>query len=64
MTRLLSYLDPLHPFLANISNVQSLGQDWGIKRSDDVTNQVTASLEKLKAQFGTGIPLKFSGEQL
>jgi hypothetical protein len=27
MTRLLSYLDPLHPFLANISNVQSLGQD-------------------------------------
>jgi hypothetical protein len=58
MTQLLSYLDPLHPLLANISNIQSLGQDQGIKWLDDVTNQVTASSEvESPIRYGLGLQL-------
>jgi hypothetical protein len=58
MMQLLSYLDPMHPLLANVTTVQSFGRNRGIKH-DLLRSEKFA--EKLTSLFG---PLKQDGGEL
>jgi hypothetical protein len=52
MATLLSYLDPMHPLLANVTAVKSLGRNRGIKWSDDLIKSSEALTDELMARFG------------
>ncbi|KIM80082.1 hypothetical protein PILCRDRAFT_543941 [Piloderma croceum F 1598] len=54
MTQLLSYLDPMHPLLANVITVQSLGRNRGIKHQDDMMRSSEEFTQKLTFLFGPG----------
>jgi hypothetical protein len=58
MTQLLSYLDPMHPLLANVTNVQSFGRNRGIKQNDDMMCSVQKLSQKLTSLLG---PLEQDG---
>jgi hypothetical protein len=64
MAHLLCYLDPIHPLLANVSSVQSLGRDRGIKRSEELRSSAMAALDKLNALLGGKITSKSEEEKL
>ena len=52
MGQFLSYLDPMHPLLASVSNVKSLGRNRGLKKSDERLGNVMAAFHELAARFG------------
>lgn len=52
MARLLSYLDPTHPMLPEVTRVQSLGRNRGVKSTNNLLESAEAFVERLKARFG------------
>ena len=59
---LLSYLDPMHPLLAKVSSVKSLGRNRGMQRADDMMANAMVAMEKLRARFDIDIPLEIEEE--
>jgi len=52
MKKLLYYLDPMHPLLANVTTVQSLGRNRGIKYKDDMMRSCQELTQQLASIAG------------